>query len=158
MYRSQPIVKNPFAPLFIHLLGDHPPTGGKPTPATEISKQEKLFLYQLITSPALTRELLKKTPRQILSSDITNAPNIDVTGLQAALLEKQSDLPQISQTGISTILCDPDADSSGSINMQVAHQVIESMICSSVEPPLEDTFQPPHVHLAPPLHKADKGS
>merc|ERR1712168_268294 len=156
MYRSQPIVKNPFAPLFIHLLGDQPPAGGKPTPATEISKQEKLFLYQLITSPALTRELLKKTPRQILSSDITNAPSIDVAGLQAALVEKQSDLAQISQTGISTIICDPDADSSGSINMQVAHQVIESMICSSVEPPLEDTFQPPHVHLAPPLHKPEK--
>jgi len=160
MYRSQPIVKNPFAPLFIHLLSDHPPTNTQkptPTPNAEISKQEKLFLYQLITSPALTRELLKKTPRQILSSDITNAPTIDVTSLQTALTEKQSDLSQISQTGISTILCDPDADSSGTINLQVAHQVIESMICSSVDPPLEDTFQPPHVHVAPPLHRPDKG-
>ena len=94
---------------------------------------------------------------QILSSDITNAPTIDVTSLQTALTEKQSDLSQISQTGISTILCDPDADSSGTINLQVAHQVIESMICSSVDPPLEDTFQPPHVHVAPPLHRPDKG-
>jgi len=155
MYRSQPIVKNPFAPLFIHLLGEN--GSNKSSPNTEISKQEKLFLYQLITSPALTRELLKKTPRQILSSDITNAPTIDVTGLQAALVEKQSDLPQITQTGISTIICDPDADSAGNMNLQVAHQVIEQMICTSVEPPLEDTFQPPFVHLAPPLHKPDKG-
>ena len=54
MYRSQPVVKNPFAPLFIHLLTDSP----NKNPAMEVSKQEKLFLYQLITSPALTREVI----------------------------------------------------------------------------------------------------
>ena len=50
MYRSQPIAKNPFAPLFLQLMSEKP--------IVEISKQEKMFLYQLITSPALTREVL----------------------------------------------------------------------------------------------------
>jgi len=152
MYRSQPIIKNPFASLFIQLLSENSPMSSN----VEISKQEKLFLYQLLTSPALTREILKKTPRQILSLDTLNALSIDVSGLQAALVEKQSDLPQISQTGVSTIICDPDPDSNGNINLQVSHQVIESMLCTSVDPSLEDTFQPPHVHIAPPLHKANK--
>jgi len=152
MYRSQPIVKNPFAPLFIQLLNENV----NKSPAMEVTKQEKLFLYQLITSPALTRELLKKTPRQILSSDVTNAPPIDISGLQVVLLEKQSDLPQVSQSGISTIICDPDPDSNGMVNGQVAHQVVESLLCAMMDPPLEDTFQPPLIHIAPPLHKADK--
>ena len=54
MYRSQPLVKNPFAPLFVHLLSEVP----NKSPVMEISKSEKMFLYQLVTSPALTREVL----------------------------------------------------------------------------------------------------
>ena len=54
MYRSQPLVKNPFAPLFVHLLSDVPDK----SPEMEISKSEQMFLYQLVTSPALTREVL----------------------------------------------------------------------------------------------------
>ena len=53
MYRSQPLVKNPFAPLFVHLLSEVP----NKSPEMEISKSEKMFLYQLVTSPALTREV-----------------------------------------------------------------------------------------------------
>ena len=53
MYRSQPLVKNPFAPLFLHLLSEVP----NKSPEMEISKSEKMFLYQLVTSPALTREV-----------------------------------------------------------------------------------------------------
>ena len=53
MYRSQPLVKNPFAPLFVHLLSDVP----NKTSAMEISKPEKMFLYQLITTPALTSQV-----------------------------------------------------------------------------------------------------
>lgn len=155
MYRSQPIVKNPFAPLFIKLLNEN---GNKTSSSQtlEISKQEKLFLYQLITSPALTRELLKKTPRQILSSDVSHALPIDISGLQAALLEKQSDLPHISQSGISSIIPDPDPDSNSTVNAQIAQQVIESLLCTTMDPPYEDTFQPPLIHIAPPLHRADK--
>ena len=42
--------------------------------------------------------------------------------------------------------------------LSAAHQVIESLICTPFEQqPLEDTFQPPFVHLAPPLHKVDHG-
>ena len=56
MYRSQPLVKNPFAPLFVHLLSEVP----NKSPEMEISKSEKMFLYQLVTSPALTREVFNR--------------------------------------------------------------------------------------------------
>ena len=62
MYRNQPIVKNPFAPLFLKMMDD----GEKNVP--EITKQEKMFLYQLITSPTLTREVgdISTLPRKVL--------------------------------------------------------------------------------------------
>lgn len=53
MYRSQPVVKNPFAPLFVQLLSDMP----NKSSVMDISKQEKMFLYQLVTSQALTRDV-----------------------------------------------------------------------------------------------------
>jgi len=149
MYRSQPIAKNPFAPLFVHLLTE----GTTGYSGTKISQQEKVFLYQLLTSPALTRELLKKTPRQVLSTDVSSASVIDISGLQLALSEKQGELPLISRSGISTIIPDPDPDANAVLNLAAAHQMTESLICTSVNPPSEDMFQPPLVHLAPPLHK-----
>ena len=51
MYRNQPVVKNPFVRLFVHLLDE--------SKNADISKQEKIFLYQLLTSPALTREVVE---------------------------------------------------------------------------------------------------
>ncbi|XP_002164471.1 CCR4-NOT transcription complex subunit 11 [Hydra vulgaris] len=146
MYRNQPVVKNPFVRLFIHLLDD--------SKNANISKQEKIFLYQLLTSPALTRELLKKTPRQILSADVSAYPPIDVSGLQISLNEKLNDLPTSTRYGISTIIPDPDPDSNGVINMTAVRHVIESLICTSANPPFEDTFMPAFIHLAPPLHKS----
>lgn len=153
MYRSQPVVKNPFAPLFVHVLSDNP----NKNPVMEISKQEKVFLYQLVTSPALTRELLKKTPRQVLSAEIPSTMSIDVNGLEMSLKDRQKDFPQVSRSGISPVIPDPDLDGSGNVNLQAAHQVIEALICNAPKPQLEQPFQPPLVSLAPPLHKPEHG-
>jgi len=147
MYRSQPIAKNPFAPLFAHLLTDGS-AGYRPM---QISQQEKVFLYQLFTSPALTRELLKKTPRQVLSSDVSVTPPMDTSGLQMALQEKHSELSRLSQSGITTIIPDSDPDSTGASG---SHQMIEQLICS-VNPPSEDAYQPPILRMAPPLHRGE---
>lgn len=37
----------------------------------------------------------------------------------------------------------------------VAHQVIESLICTPANPPLEQTLQPPFFRFTPPLHKSE---
>jgi len=62
MYRSQPLVKNPFAPLFVHLLSDVP----NKSPAMQITMAEKMFLFQLVTSPALTREVWYSTLKEAI--------------------------------------------------------------------------------------------
>ena len=41
---------------------------------------------------------------------------MDVSGLKMALSDKQSDLPQVARSGISTILADPDTDANGVVN------------------------------------------
>jgi len=153
MYRSQPVVKNPFAPLFVKLLGESKVNTNYNIP--EVTKQEKMFLYQLLTSPALTRELLKKTPRQVLSTEIATFPNLEISRFQSALSDKQADLPQVCKTGLSSVISDPDSDTLGAISIKTAHQVIESLICTPINPPIEETFQPPYIRPVPPLHKGE---
>lgn len=153
MYRNQPLVKNPFAPLFVHLLSDVP----NKAPNMDISQSEKVFLYQLVTSPALTRELLKRTPRQVLNMDVSSFPAIDVSHLQVAILEKQTDMPQTARSGISPLLPDPDMDNI-IVNPGVQQQIVESLICnpSSNRQGLQESFQPTFFRLAPPLHKVEQ--
>jgi hypothetical protein len=51
-------------------------------------------------------QLLKKTPNQILSSDLGMFHNVDITSIQLALAERQSELPHTSRSGIPVILPD----------------------------------------------------
>jgi hypothetical protein len=51
-------------------------------------------------------QLLKKTPNQILSSDLGTFHNVDITSIQLALAERQSELPHTSRSGIPVILPD----------------------------------------------------
>lgn len=145
MYRSQPIAKNPFAPLFVQLLSPN-------SNVISISEQEKMFLYQLITSPALPRELLKKSPRQVLSSEAPSTLRMDISGLRLALNEKHSEHSTVSQSGVSTIMHDPDFDADDAASTAASHQLIEQLVCS-VNSPIGDSFQPPFIRPAPPLHK-----
>ncbi|XP_071477876.1 CCR4-NOT transcription complex subunit 11-like [Diadema antillarum] len=153
MYRSEPIGNNPFAPLFSLVLTrteDDKVTG--PSLVAPIGKSEKYFLSQLITTTNPPRELFKKSPRQIVAMDPgPNAPHIDLTGLQLALAERQSELPSLSKAGLSCIMNDPDPDAGTQFDSQVAQPVVEALICGS-RPPMDTTFTPEFIRLPPPLH------
>eukprot|EP00795_Rhopilema_esculentum_P013034 gene13034-3809_t len=150
MYKTQPFAKNPFAQIFIDVLSDRNASSGLP----RLSLSEKYFIFQLVTSTAFTREMQKKTPKHILSLDASNEKPYDTSTLQSAINEKMKNLSEVSKSGISCVVSDPDPDKSGTLDLRIMREVVEQLICSS-NPPAEDTFQPPFVRLAPPLHESE---
>ncbi|XP_074662057.1 CCR4-NOT transcription complex subunit 11-like [Tubulanus polymorphus] len=166
MYKTEPIAVNPFASVFVHLL--NPPIDrGDPNhiidfhwAISKISPSERYFLSQLISSPS--KDLFKKTPTQILQMDVGNMQSYDVSGLQLALAERQSEMPAQSRCGIPCIVPDPDLKpisfeqfhKPGSINQDVQRQTIESLL-SGQKPSVNLCLKPEFIRLAPPLHIAE---
>merc|ERR1712048_1518207 len=115
--------------------------------------QEKMFLYQLITSQALTRELLKKTPAQVLSAEIPSSMNMDVSGLQHVLSEKHNEYTEVGRASMGSVIVSTPEHNLLHQNVQAfQRQLIEELACGK-NPPVAEFNQPPWIRPVPPLHK-----
>lgn len=159
MYRTDTISSNPFAPIFIHLLNT--PTSNQKEynwSLPKLSQQEKYFVSQLIISP--TKDLLKKTATQIIQMDTSMIQNIDISGLQVSIVEKQSEMPFLSKVGVPCILSDYEINRYGFDNYQPSEmnnmqkQTIDSLLVGP-DAPFRQSMKPEFIRLAPPLHIAD---
>ncbi|KAJ7376479.1 CCR4-NOT transcription complex subunit 11 [Desmophyllum pertusum] len=155
MYKAEPVANNPFASVFVHVLSSNNDEnricGLESLPA--LSQAEKSFLYLLITSPS--RDLLKKTPRQVLVLDFPGGgQNIDLSSLQLALTEKHSQLPDLSCCGLPAVLADADPDVSSGFDSVAASQITETLV-TGLDPPSELNLRPVFARIPPPLYSCD---
>jgi hypothetical protein len=167
MYSTEPVAINPFASVFVHLL--NPPTEIDASTnqsvdfhwaIPKISNAEKYFLSQLLVSAS--KELFKRTPNQVLQTDVSKLQPVDISGLHLALVERQSEMPALSKSAITCIVSDPDLRPTsfeqfhkpGCINADVQRQTIEALL-TSPSLPLNRFLRPEFIRLAPPLHTAD---
>uniref|UniRef100_T1JGY1 CCR4-NOT transcription complex subunit 11 n=1 Tax=Strigamia maritima TaxID=126957 RepID=T1JGY1_STRMM len=156
MYRTEPVASNPFASLFVLALqtSDDAIKGSNkklesPGNLPRISNAEKHFLSQLISSPS--KDLFKKTPQTIISSDSQNLQSFDISGLQLALAERQSEMPQSSKSGIPVVLSYPETKPGAYQEPNSQRKTAETLLTGS-KPIVEQCLKPELIRLAPPLH------
>ncbi|XP_014665623.1 PREDICTED: CCR4-NOT transcription complex subunit 11-like isoform X2 [Priapulus caudatus] len=162
MYKGEPIGSTPFAQVFVFLMNPPDDVTGKGKrlefagALPRISMSEKAFLSQIIANynGPLVRDLLRKTPRQILQLDPSIIPVADMSGLQVSIVEQQSELPAVSKCGIPTVLADPDFRHGLFLDTGIMHKTIETIL-SPESKVTEGCIKPEFLRLAPPLHVSD---
>jgi len=156
MYKSDLVSSNPFAPVFIHLLNpsyDGLDPGelrfGCQLPA--LSPAERQFLTQLVAGQG--KDFMKRSPGSISKSDPSTVPAVDLTGVQLALAERQSELPHTARAAVSGLIADPQLPqepSAGAGSGATQRRTIEELLVGP-SPPCQKTVRPQLMRLVPPL-------
>ncbi|KAK4885216.1 hypothetical protein RN001_001487 [Aquatica leii] len=155
LYRGEAIENTPFANVFIHLL--HPPEQQSnvgapkleyPGQLPKLTAPEKNFVAQLI-SDVPKDAILKKTAAQIINSDNVAPTNIDLSAIQLALAEKQSELPHTCRSVIPAVIPFPEKQTNSyAIETDKKDDYIQKLLTTDS---LYRIYQPEFVTLAPPL-------
>ena len=91
--------------------------------------------------------------------DAANLHSIDISGFQVSVVEKLSELPQMSKIGIPCILSDVETsrygfdDISPKNGSEAQKQAIE-LLLTGVDAPFKKNIKPEYIRLAPPLHQS----
>ncbi|XP_035726378.1 CCR4-NOT transcription complex subunit 11-like [Vespa mandarinia] len=157
LYRGEPLASTPFATVFVQVLKPQEDTtngvsitnfsGHIPV----LSECEKNLLINLLGYNQ--KEVMKKTPRQLIVDDLyfASTPPIDLTNLQLQLAEYHSELPSISKCGNPIILPDMDHSKITGSDKKILRNVAENLIVG--DPPLcAQSYSPEFLRLAPPLY------
>lgn len=157
--------QNPFAPVFLKLLStpevdSQQPPGSKKVESPLghlplITKQEKYFLVSLLGGGG--RDLLKKTPKQVMSLELPSAPPADLTTLENAVKESQAHQPEVLAALLPVIVPIPDEQLAKDVQyseQQATLKACEELLTGQC-PPSVTSFRPEFIRLAPPLHVAE---
>jgi len=156
MYKTEPVSLNPFSPVFIHLLnaGDNFQSGdGRYRQLPILSPSERQFLTQLVGGQG--KEFVKKTPVAICKADPVTVPQVDLTGVQLALAERQSDLPHTARATISGVIPDPTLQDDCGELASLQKTTVEELLLGP-DPPANRSVKPEFLRLAPPLFIRDQ--
>lgn len=116
-----------------------------------------MFLY--------CEQLLKKTAKQLLFSDVIVQQSLELTALQLNLAQRRSELPSVCRTGgLPVVFAEPDTktpvpseegdvESSLDIEENVAN-VLNDLVVGDDAPVLRN-YRPEVLRLAPPLHSCE---
>lgn len=157
LYRGEPLASTPFATVFVQLLKPQEDTANGVSITNfsghipVLSECEKNLLINLLGYNQ--KEVMKKTPRQLIVDDLyfASTPPIDLTNLQLQLAEYHSELPSISKCGNPIILPDMDHTKITGSDKKMLRNVAENLIVG--DPPLcAQSYSPEFLRLAPPLY------
>ncbi|XP_015188995.1 PREDICTED: CCR4-NOT transcription complex subunit 11 [Polistes dominula] len=156
LYKGEPLASTPFATVFVQMLKPQEDTnngvllnncsGQMPV----LSECEKNLLINLLGYNQ--KEVMKKTPRQLVVDDLylASIPSIDLTNLQLQLAEYHSELPSISKCGNPIILSDMDHSKITATDKKILRNMAENLIVG--DPPLcAQSYSPEFLRLAPPI-------
>lgn len=151
MYKSDSVVSNnPFSPVFIQLLGPGEQRYGCQLP--RLNPAERQFLAQVLGGQG--KDLMKRTAAAIIKSDPASLslPPVDLTGVQLALAETQSQLPHTARAAVTGIISDPELpqDPASAHAGAAQRRTIEELLVGPNAPGLK-TLSPEFLRLVPPL-------
>jgi len=115
MYKNdqQSIFINPFAPVFLSVLKSN----NEPLLTTQkyfhwiispVTKQESLFVNLLINNNNTNKDLLKKTPNEILQLVLTSNDDNVQKQLKEKISERTQQVPAIAQCHLPAVIDDPE--------------------------------------------------
>jgi len=180
LYKSEPFAQNPFAAVFVKYLqvseedteqrqasaadaSDPSALEGfqAAAAAPRLSPSEKQFLAQLVTGqmPAQqAKNWFRKSAPAISSQFPAGSGDVDLSGIQVALAERESELPHTARSGASVVVADP-SDMLGHVRGPAyAKGVIEALLRGDSgggggeDAPMARTLRPEPVRPVPPLH------
>lgn len=157
LYRGEPLASTPFATVFVQVLKLQEDTSNGVSISNfsghipVLSECEKNLLVNLLGYNQ--KEVMKKTPRQLIVDDLyfASTPPLDLTNLQLQLAEYHSELPSISKCSNPIILPDMDHTKITGSDKKLLRNVTENLIVG--DPPLcAQSYSPEFLRLAPPLY------
>ncbi|UJR15950.1 hypothetical protein I4U23_002870 [Adineta vaga] len=166
MYKSeqQSIHLNPFAPVFISIL-QHANGENLSTQKhfhwfiSPVTLHERWFVKTLINNSNNLKDLIKKTPNQILQAGLPSVDNEHgKEELKDKIQERLQQLPVLVQCHLPAVIDDPEINHYGFDNLingprqrsNDSRQTIERLLSSNA---MEQTIRPEFLRLVPPLHE-----